>query len=93
MDGNASLTTRKEKTIRLVWFCSGLDKNSKDDPRDHEALLRHHFRKYDLIIEKKSGRWVILIVTPQLSSTQSPFVQVVVRCAAGAKRAHDDLEK
>lgn len=94
MDGKASSTTRREKTIRLVWFCSGLDKNSKDDSRNHEALLRHHFRKYDLIIEKKSGRWVILVVTPQPSPTQPPFVKVVVRCAAAAtKRAHDELEK
>lgn len=86
VDGPTALT-KKEKAVRLVWFCLGLDKTLKDDKRDHEALLRHHFRQYDLIIEKKSGRWIILVTLPQLP-TQIPHVQVVLK---SAKRTHDKM--
>ena len=55
-----------KKVVEMNWFCSKMSPPfvTNEDPRDHEALLRHHFKKFDLSIEKMPYRWEVLISTP-----------------------------
>lgn len=86
---NWDVAEAREKTICLKWFCTELcwnDAPDAKDKRDHEAILRQYFASYHLTIEKKSGRWVIFIATPQPSDTAS--VKVVLK-SNGIKRSRD----
>jgi len=62
-----------KKVVELQWFCLWMSPppNMKKDARDHEALLRQYFKKYDLCIEKMPYRWEVLISTP-LPHRQKP---------------------
>lgn len=64
-------TTLTPKDILVVWYCKKFmsDKNDRvDDERDHEKILCHHFKDFDVLIEKTDLSWRINISTP----VQSP---------------------
>ena len=55
------------KSVGMTWFSCDMSTKSqpeKKDLRDHEGLLREHFQKYDLVIEKMPYCWTVDISTP-----------------------------
>lgn len=58
-DGEFNLTFR--------WFCYKLIRKlscDTDDTRDHEFILREHFKKFNLLIQKEDYSWKVIVSTP-----------------------------
>ena len=55
-----------KKVVEMNWFCSKMSPPpiTNKDERGHEALLCHHFKKWDLSIQKMPYRWEVIISTP-----------------------------
>lgn len=43
------------------------------DPRDHEALLRSHFKHYDILLRKDPGCWSCVVNTSRSRDPSSPI--------------------
>ena len=75
---------RNCKNVRLTWFCKYLTLTMKnpDDKRDHEALVKKHFKHFNVSIEKLSHAWEITV------STSSAICQCAHRVIVPASSAN-----
>lgn len=60
------------KSLVMFWSCTAFCLQAQNaectkDKRDHQQLLQHYFKDYDMSIKKFFTRWQIKISTPQLS--------------------------
>jgi hypothetical protein len=68
-DGEFNLTFR--------WFCYKLCRKlscDTEDTRDHELILREHFKQFNLLIKKEDYSWKVIVSSP----VDQPSVQRVL---------------
>ena len=58
---------KSKHNIKFNWYCgkfTAREESNRVDPRDHEGLLRKHFKSFNLLIHKKDHCWDILVSSP-----------------------------